>query len=338
MSSIQIRGQDVNVDIEYELRQFSWTNERWTSYKLIAASPFRYEHTPSFFVNLDGDYAGTWKDSGAFDSEWESGNFTRLLSYLRNETYEETEAYLLESYGTCYTYDNLVLKPPKLRIESGHKALDFGRLQEYAYRHPYLGQRGISEEVQRQMKIGYDRFRQAVVIPWFDTNGRLANIKYRKTRGKAFWYEKDGKPIGDLIYGLHLAYKRNIKRAVYCEAEIDAMSFMTAGVFGLANGSSSFNQRKAEQILKSPIEELVIVADNDPAGEKLRKELEKYLNGKMRLTNGYVCEFKDANDSLLKEGKDSLISVVDNAEPVRLKLSYVNSRIFGRREDTKPSR
>ncbi|AWC29108.1 MULTISPECIES: toprim domain-containing protein [Bacillus cereus group] len=338
MSSIQIRGQDVNVDIEYELRQFSWTNERWTSDKLIAASPFRYEHTPSFFVNLDGDYAGTWKDSGAFDSEWESGNFTRLLSYLRNETYEETEAYLLESYGTCYTYDNLVLKPPKLRIESGHKALDFGRLQEYAYRHPYLGQRGISEEVQRQMKIGYDRFRQAVVIPWFDTNGRLANIKYRKTRGKAFWYEKDGKPIGDLIYGLHLAYKRNIKRAVYCEAEIDAMSFMTAGVFGLANGSSSFNQRKAEQILKSPIEELVIVADNDPAGEKLRKELEKYLNGKMRLTNGYVCEFKDANDSLLKEGKDSLISVVDNAEPVRLKLSYVNSRIFGRREDTKPSR
>lgn len=337
MSSIQIRGQDVNVDIEYELRQFSWTNERWTSDKLIAASPFRYEHTPSFFVNLDGDYAGTWKDSGAFDSEWESGNFTRLLSYLRNETYEETEAYLLESYGTCYTYDNLVLKPPKLRIESGHKALDFGRLQEYAYRHPYLGQRGISEEVQRQMKIGYDRFRQAVVIPWFDTNGRLANIKYRKTRGKAFWYEKDGKPIGDLIYGLHLAYKRNIKRAVYCEAEIDAMSFMTAGVFGLANGSSSFNQRKAEQILKSPIEELVIVADNDPAGEKLRKELEKYLNGKMRLTNGYVCEFKDANDSLLKEGKDSLISVVDNAEPVRLKLSYVNSRIFGRREDTKPS-
>ncbi len=338
MSSIQIRGQDVNIDIEYELRQFSWTNERWSSNKLISASPFRYEHTPSFFINLEGDYAGTWKDSGAFDNEWESGNFTRLLSYLRNETYEETEAYLLESYSTIYTYDNLVLKPPKLRIESGQKTLDFGRLQEYAYRHPYLGGRGISEEVQRQIKIGYDRFRQAVVIPWFDTNGKLANIKYRKTRGKAFWYEKDGKPIGDLIYGLHLAYRRNIKRAVYCEAEIDVMSFMTAGFFGLANGGSSFNQRKAEQILKSPIEELVIVADNDPAGEKLRKELEKYLNGKIRLTNGYVKGYKDANEALVKEGATSLISVVDNAEPVRLKLLYVNSRSYGRREDTKPSR
>ncbi|EOQ07798.1 toprim domain-containing protein [Bacillus cereus] len=337
MPTVKIRDQSINVDIEYELRQHTWTNERWSSDKLMAASPFRYEHTPSFFVNLDGDYAGTWKDSGAFDNEWESGNFTKLLSYLRNETYEETEAYLLESYGTSYTYDNLILKPPKFRIESGQKTLDFGRLQEHAYRHPYLGQRGISEEVQRQMKIGYDRFRQAVVIPWFDTNGKLANIKYRKTRGKAFWYEKDGKPIGDLIYGLHLAYRRNIKRAVYCEAEIDAMSFMTAGFFGLANGGSSFNQRKAEQILKSPIEELVIVADNDPAGEKLRKELEKYLNGKIRLTNGYVRRFKDANEALIKDGKDSLISVVDNAEPVRLKLSYVNSRSDGRREDTKPS-
>ncbi|EKS8371787.1 MULTISPECIES: toprim domain-containing protein [Bacillus cereus group] len=320
MPTVKIRDQSINVDIEYELRQHIWTNERWSSDKLMAASPFRYEHTPSFFVNLDGNYSGTWKDSGAFDNEWESGNFTKLLSYLRNETYEETEEYLLEMYGVEYGYDNLVLKPPKFRIDNGRKALNFGRLQEYAYRHPYLGQRGISEEVQRQMKIGYDRFRQAVVIPWFDTNGRLANIKYRKVSSKVFWYEKDGKPIGDLIYGLHLAYKRNIKRAVYCEAEIDAMSFMMAGFFGLANGGSSFNQRKAEQILKSPIEELVIVADNDPAGEKLRKELEKYLNGKIRLTNGYVSGYKDANEALVKEGKGSLISIVDGMKPVQLNL------------------
>ncbi|UIJ64497.1 toprim domain-containing protein [Bacillus cereus] len=320
MPTVKIRDQSINVDIEYELRQHIWTNERWSSDKLMAASPFRYEHTPSFFVNLDGNYSGTWKDSGAFDNEWESGNFTKLLSYLRNETYEETEEYLLEMYGVEYGYDNLVLKPPKFRIDNGRKALNFGRLQEYAYRHPYLGQRGISEEVQRQMKIGYDRFRQTVVIPWFDTNGRLANIKYRKVSSKVFWYEKDGKPIGDLIYGLHLAYKRNIKRAVYCEAEIDAMSFMTAGIFGLANGGSSFNQRKAEQILKSPIEELVIVADNDPAGEKLRKELEKYLNGKIRLTNGYVSGYKDANEALVKEGKGSLISIVDGMKPVQLNL------------------
>ncbi|MDA2639039.1 toprim domain-containing protein [Bacillus cereus] len=320
MPTVKIRDQSINVDIEYELRQHIWTNERWSSDKLMAASPFRYEHTPSFFVNLDGNYSGTWKDSGAFDNEWESGNFTKLLSYLRNETYEETEEYLLEMYGVEYGYDNLVLKPPKFRIDNGRKALNFGRLQEYAYRHPYLGQRGISEEVQRQMKIGYDRFRQAVVIPWFDTNGRLANIKYRKVSSKVFWYEKDGKPIGDLIYGLHLAYKRNIKRAVYCEAEIDAMSFMMAVFFGLANGGSSFNQRKAEQILKSPIEELVIVADNDPAGEKLRKELEKYLNGKIRLTNGYVSGYKDANEALVKEGKGSLISIVDGMKPVQLNL------------------
>nr|WP_231503969.1 toprim domain-containing protein [Bacillus sp. UNC437CL72CviS29] len=261
-----------------------------------------------------------------------------MLSYLRNETYEETEDYLLEMYGVEYSYDNLVLKPPKLRIEGERKPLDFGRLQKYAFRHPYLGDRGISEEVQQQMKIGYDRFRQAVVIPWFDTNGRLANIKYRKTRGKAFWYEKDAVPIGDLIYGLNIAYRRNIKRAVYCEAEIDAMSFMTAGVFGLANGGSSFNAKKAELILKSPIEELVIVADNDPAGEKLRKELEKHLNGKIRLTNGYVSSFKDANEALVNDGVKALHAVVGNAEPVRLRLLYVNSRRCGRREDTKSPR
>ncbi|MEM5613204.1 hypothetical protein AAHB63_34685 [Bacillus thuringiensis] len=72
--------------------------------------------------------------------------------------------------------------------------------------------------------------------------------------------------------------------------------------------------------MKSPIEELVIVADNDPAGEKLRKELEKYLNGKIRLTNGYVSGYKDANEALVKEGKGSLISIVDGMKPVQLNL------------------
>ncbi|MBJ8128286.1 hypothetical protein JDS67_28585, partial [Bacillus cereus] len=45
MPTVKIRDQSINVDIEYELRQHIWTNERWSSDKLMAASPFRYEHT-----------------------------------------------------------------------------------------------------------------------------------------------------------------------------------------------------------------------------------------------------------------------------------------------------
>lgn len=56
MPIIKVYGQELDVDIRQELEVFPWTPPRWSSDKLIAASPFRYDHTPSFVVNLDGDY------------------------------------------------------------------------------------------------------------------------------------------------------------------------------------------------------------------------------------------------------------------------------------------
>jgi len=85
VAEIRALGTRINVDIEEELRLFPWNRARWTESKLIASSPFRDDNAPSFFVNLDGEYAGTWADSGAYGTEYESGNFVRLLAYLRNE-------------------------------------------------------------------------------------------------------------------------------------------------------------------------------------------------------------------------------------------------------------
>ncbi len=99
MPNVRIRGHDIEVDVRTELEAHDFERPRWTGDKLIACSPFRSESAPSFFVNLDGEYAGTWGDSGAYDSEWASGNLTKLLAFLRGETYEETEEYLLDLYA-----------------------------------------------------------------------------------------------------------------------------------------------------------------------------------------------------------------------------------------------
>src|SRR5690606_643145 len=112
---ITIRGQTLNIDIESELREFEWTRSRWTSDKLLAASPFRYDGHPSFFVNLTGEYAGTWADLGAYDAEWASGNFVKLLAFLRQETYEETEEYLLEMYGVPVSKEKIFLRLPPIK-------------------------------------------------------------------------------------------------------------------------------------------------------------------------------------------------------------------------------
>jgi DNA primase len=315
MDTIRIRGQNIPVDIRTELEQFNWIRPKWSSDKLIAASCFRYDKSPSFFVNITGEYAGTWGDSGAYDAEWESGNFPKLLSFLRNETYEETEEYLLGEYGVPTDgTDSVILRPVNLRLQRARQSLSADILAQYTEDYTYLKKRGISERVQRQMGVLYNPQQKAAVIPWRLPDGRVANVKYRKTYGKTFWYEKGGRPIRELVYGIEKAQATT----VICEAEIDAMSWMEAGYSAVAVGGASFNRWKRDLLLRSPIEELIIVTDNDKAGGKLRREIEEAVKGNLRVRQAYVrSDCKDANEALVKYGVSSLRESVEKSEGVR---------------------
>lgn len=323
----------MDIDIRGELEKYSWTRPRWATDKLIAASPFRYDHSPSFFVRMEpyGDIpAGTWADSGHYDSEWASGNFTKLLSFLRNETYEETEEYLRSEYGWSDDSEDgtVVLKPINLRIQRVRQSLSAAILADYTEDYTYLKKRGISERVQRQMGVLYDSRSKAAVIPWIGLNGRVANVKYRTVYGKTFWYHKGGWPIRELVYGIDQA----AATTVICEAEIDALSWKTAGVAAIAVGGASFNGWKRDLILRSPIETLVIATDNDKAGGKLRREIEAMMRGHVRLRHAYVCGgevsvAKDANEALVKYGAESLRDAVERSEVCR--SLYANTRTFG---------
>jgi DNA primase len=320
--TIKIRSHSIDVDVRTELEQFNWTRPKWSSDKLIAASPFRYDKTPSFFVNFTGEYAGCWGDSGAYDADWESGNFTKLLSFLRNETNEETEEYLIGEYGVPSDgTDSVILRPINLRIQRARQSLSADILAKYTEDYSYLKSRGISERVQRQMGVLYDRESKAAVIPWNLTEKKVNNVKFRTVYGKTFWYYKGGQPIRELVYGIERAQPTTI----ICEAEIDALSWMEAGYAAVAVGGASFNGWKRDLILRSPIEELIIATDNDKAGGKLRKEIETAMRGHVRVRQAYVrADCKDANEALVKYGVDSLRKSIDKSEGVS--FMYVNLR------------
>ncbi|WHY01819.1 toprim domain-containing protein [Neobacillus sp. DY30] len=315
----------MDIDIRAELEKYSWIKPRWSTDKLIAASPFRYDHSPSFFVRLEqyGDYpAGTWSDSGAYDDEWRSGNFVKLLSFLRNETYEETEEYLRCEYGwQDEQSETVVIRPVSLRIQRVRQSLNTDILAKYTEDYSYMKKRGISERVQRQMGVLYDTQQKAAVIPWRLANVVLANVKYRKTYGKTFWYAKDAWPIRQLVYGIEKAQATT----VICEAEIDAMSWMEVGYAAVAVGGASFNNWKRDILLRSKISELIVCCDNDKAGGKLRKEIETAMRGHVRIRQAYIrADCKDANEALVKYGVDSLRESVEKSEGVS--FMYVNLR------------
>ncbi|MGC4375754.1 toprim domain-containing protein [Fictibacillus sp. Mic-4] len=325
MTVISVNGIDIDVDVQAELEQFEWTRAKWYPEKLLCASPFRYDHSPSFYVYLEDTptaKAGNWGDSGAVDPDYAKGGFVKLLAFLREETTEETIEYLIEQYGVQTATDTPKLTVRLPIVERGRQALDAGILDKYRFRHPYLGERGIDERVQRLLGVGYSQEHGAVTIPWRLPDGRLANgllanVKYRKTRGKAFWYEKGGVPIRELIYGIDVIYRRKPKVAVLTEAEIDAMTVMSCGFAAVATGGSKFNRKKADLLIRAPVEEIAIMTDNDEAGYRLQRSIVDYLRGYKRLS---VVPFgvdrdgvyaKDANELRCGNGVEAVKAAVE---------------------------
>lgn len=298
----------MRIDVRTELSVFSWTRAAWTEDKLLAASPFRHDRTPSFYVwlrdqPLTNARAGDWQDYGASDPEYARGGIVKLLAFLRSETEEETRDYLRWKYGYGgeisgnideLTLDiSLTLRAPPEPC----KPLDPRLLDEYRTPHPYLSSRGISEEVQRLFGTGYSTRHRAVTIPWHNVDGTLANVKFRRVTEKTFWYVKGGRAIREMIYGLHIVYERRLTSIVLVESEIDAMYLWTVGIPAIAVGGSAFSDEKAELLRKSPVEELRIATDNDEAGAKLKAQVCDKMAGYCELYDVVIPEqYKDMND------------------------------------------
>jgi hypothetical protein len=299
-----------DIDVRAELEQFEWHRARWTDTKLIAASPFRYDRTPSFFVNLTGPYAGTWKDSGAYDAEWSSGGLVKLLAFLRNETEEETRQYLELMYGTTPT-EQLTLKPPSFRLKTPPNYPTTDLLHNLRLGSSYLKRRGIASNVIET--FGCREGDRYTAIPWRTPSGRLANVKYRSHYGKLFWYAPNAVPIRQLVWGMDVVNRHRHTTAVLCEAEIDAMSWWTAGIAAVAVGGVALSDEQVDVLKRSAIETLIIGVDNDKAGNRLAEVVARALSGFMRIVRVDYGGAKDANEFLATRGKDELYALLSSS-------------------------
>lgn len=302
MPIIKVGPHEMDVDIRGELERYDWTRPRWSADKLIAGSPFRPDNNPSFYVNLEGDYAGVFGDSGAAEDEYKSGGFVKLLAYLRGESHAETIDYLASEYGALYTLTpDAPIRLPSIKLAqpTSHKAPE----SVTQATSPYLTKRGISEDVQRLYGVGYGEGHEGfTALPWHTPDGRLANVKYRSTTGKTFFYEKDAVPVNRLVYGLDAVNERGITEAVLCEGEIDAMSWATAGIHGIAVGGSAISKSQIDAIKRSSLQVLYVGGDNDAPGRRLNNSAKHALQGYVAVGEIDYGERKDANDVLCAEG------------------------------------
>lgn len=325
MPIIRINGYSVEVNIEEELRQYPWQRARWTPTKLVASSPFRTDNAPSFFVNLE---TGGWADSGSLDPEYMSGNFVKLLGYLRGAGEAEAAEYLLEKYGVLYE-----LKPDKpIRIPS--PKVQINKRQEIALTEstvkptisPYMLSRGITAETQTEYGIGYNPQNKGyTAIPWhYHDTGEIANVKYRSTSNKHFFYEPDAKPVSELLYGLYQA--KDSEHIIVVEGEIDALSWAVTGLRAVAIGGAYISDRQAELMQRAGFKRIYLAGDNDEQGRKLNEQVAGYMRGYAEIYTIDYGKEKDANDILRHHSVNELRSIYEQAERVSV-ISPIHLRI-----------
>src|SRR5699024_49547 len=318
MRTIKIRGQSVDVDIVDELSDHTFDNARWQAGKLIASSPFRQERAPSFFVNLEGEYAGTWGDSGAHDDEYAKGNFVKLIALLNDIAYEDAERYILDKYGVTSAHkpDELIrLKTPKLMARRAPNKPIINSVTPAIS--PYLSRRGISADVQIKHGIGYNEaYPGYTAMPIRTAAGEVANVFYRRSsfRDKRFHYERGAAPKNRLLFGAHMPGEE----AILVEGIIDALSWETVGYPAYAVGGARISREQVEIIKRSPTRRIYVAGDNDEQGRMFNRQVIEVLRGYVELYAIDYSDKKDANAALMSPlGVREMYAMIDEASPIQ---------------------
>lgn len=183
----------------------------------------------------------------------------------------------------------------------------------------YMASRGISREIAQGYKITAQTGNPNVVVfPFYDENGVLQFVKYRKTdfdknRDKnKEWSEKDTKPI---LFGMNHCFSDG--SLVITEGQIDSLSLAECGIpnaVSVPTGATGMTWIENCWDFLMRFDEIVIFGDCERGKITLVDRIAERVPKPIRVVRveDYLGE-KDANDILRKYGKEAIAYAVQNA-------------------------
>lgn len=234
--------------------------------------------------------------------DWERGLGTcqHCGEILQLHTYEKEEE---------YNYIKPVVKENKSGLSD--KVLDWFKSRKIS--DETLSKAGVTQGIEFMPQEGKDA---SVIMFNYFVNGILINIKYRDAKKNFKLYKGAQKTF------YNIDSIKDTDKCVIVEGEIDALSFIEAGidyVVSVPNGFTSKGQINLDYLTDfySYFEDktdIYLCVDNDEAGENGKKELIRRL-GSEKVLLCDLLDCKDANEYLIKYGKKYLKEVIKNATP-----------------------
>ena len=204
----------------------------------------------------------------------------------------------------------------------------------------YMESRGISAAVTERYGITTQKEHDNILVfPFFDEFGKMQFIKYRKTdfdkdkdRNKE-WSERDCKPI---LFGMDHCNAEESKVLVLTEGQIDSLSVVEAfdgeiNAVSVPTGAKGFTWVPYCWDFMSQYKTLIVFGDHENGHITLLEEMQKRFNGVIKHVRPEdYQDCKDANELLVRYGKQAVIDAVNQAVIVKnkriKKLSEVQSK------------
>ena len=150
-------------------------------------------------------------------------------------------------------------------------------LDKYRYIHPYMYERGLTDEIIERFDIGYDKERDCITFPIKDIEGRCVFVATRSTKRKFFGLPKGyDKPI----YQAYHFRCGKYRTAYITESFLNCLTCWKYDKPAMAMIGTG-NQKQYEILNKLPVREYILAFDPDEAGRKATERFRKNVHGKI---------------------------------------------------------
>lgn len=240
-----------------------------------------------------------YQDEGKFGKRWLIKRFNTIEIETRKNIMEDFKNDNNTLCSSLYNRSNkrsdriLCGKTRQVRLsaETEQKEITEEELDKYRYIHPYMYQRGLTDEIIERFDIGYDRERKEITFPVRDIEGRCVFVAGRSVERKFFRLPK------------------GIDKPIYCSNEFRAGAYRTAYITeSFLNCLTCWkydkpamamigtgNQKQYEILNKLPVREYILAFDPDDAGRKATERFRKNVHGKI-IKELVYSDNRDIND------------------------------------------
>ena len=255
--------------------------------------------------------------------------------------------------ASCGAKGNMITLAKDFGFSLGHDVDEyFNRRKQYRdlsrYPRPivrppaveYMEGRSISAAITEKYGLTTQKDHDNILVfPFFDENGKMQFIKYRKTdfdkekdRNKE-WSEKDCKPI---LFGMDQCDTEKNDTLILTEGQIDSLSVAEAfdgniNAVSVPTGCNGFTWVPYCWDFLSKFKTLIVFGDHEKDHITLLDEMQKRFKGTVKHVRPEdYQDCKDANELLQKRGKQAVVDAVERAVIVQnkriKKLSEVQAK------------